>query len=948
MSPFCRNLLCFAIVLPFSCIAKEESLSLCLNRLAQHHDLPLVYDHSKLADVYVDCELSTDDSIENAFAHWLTPLGLRWRQTEVGLVIDTVEPLQRQNEQATQATIEEVTVVADPVRNGSIQRFQHNYQQAAEYARKNKQNAVGEQASLVGAMLTQLPAENLAEALQVVPGVSVTRDRGEALNINAMGLGAEYQMVLLNGRRVANTENVRNSNQYGQQFRFDTLSSGLFSNVSVYKTSDARLPLGGIGANIDLKSTRPLEFEHSAMNIGLDVAALEGDRNFQPNISMSANTMSADRAVAGVFKVSYENRLQRQYQFESWHWGENQGATIDYHWPALPDSTLVPTDGLALTIENEDRTRTSGLAEMSWQLNDHVQLDGLWFHSNTDFAFDEHRLAINPQSAHGQAAVDESSGQIKQLSFSNVDAKTSREESQLNYINQTTQLTATLDMKAWQFSPFFSHSAATSITKKPISRVHVKLAPGNALVEFQGSAINRFQFSHSLGLVESYNQISQMRKRLTEVRNRVDEWGLDSRWQATEQARAWWVELGFLHSKQRHQYQRQDVSLSASSLNALPSLDGRWLEPLPEAFDAKFISNTPYWLIPKRDLFQLFDIALPFSDKTESDLLNSYEVSFESIESYFTSNWHYAELEWQVGARYSDTRSAALGTRIGDSGGLRADEQEQRYVKWLPSVNVKWQASAHWQWRSTYSWALNRPNYSDMNPKLHVNSGGLPYAEQGNPALKPVLGKSYTLSLTHSAEATDIQVLVFQHEIDDFIVEDVTTLDYQGQSFSVLQKNNSGQGHITGFTSSIEWQLPALTQVWRQNRLSANVTQLVEADVYTEFNERFNLEGVSDWMGNVRFLTGNEVWQFAFNLNYRSAFLEHRDRSNNADIWVDAFTSLDLGLLWQLSPRFSVRFDVFNTTNQVLRRLAVADHASSLMKVEEFGRRFMVGLEFSL
>ncbi|MFM9500699.1 hypothetical protein ACKI1Q_44945, partial [Streptomyces galilaeus] len=86
--------------------------------------------------------------------------------------------------------------------------------------------------------------------------------------------GAEYQLTLFNGRRLANTENVRNSNQYGQQHRFDIFSAGLFSNITVFKTANSSLPSGAIGATVNLLSDDPLAYEENNLQVMLTAATL--------------------------------------------------------------------------------------------------------------------------------------------------------------------------------------------------------------------------------------------------------------------------------------------------------------------------------------------------------------------------------------------------------------------------------------------------------------------------------------------------------------------------------------------------------------------------------------------------------------------------------------------------------------------------------------------------
>ncbi|OUS68885.1 hypothetical protein B5G52_18320 [Pseudoalteromonas sp. A601] len=945
------SLLCVALLgLSFTTKATTgSSLIEQLTLLSEQSNTALIYDSQLLKGLAQKPVQVT--TLESTLNQLLKPHQLNWKKTPAGIVIFKTTVVNKAPSSATKAKfLEEVTVTEQLPKASSADTYNTNYQQAVSYAQQVKSDYAGESEVAIGAMLTQLPAENLAEALQAVPGLSITRDRGEALNINAMGLGAEYQLTLFNGRRLANTENVRNSNQYGQQHRFDIFSAGLFSNITVYKTAEPSLPSGAIGATVNLLSDDPLAYEENNLQVMLTAATLEGDRNFQPSFGLTANGKSDNIGV--IFKMNYENRLQRQYQFESWHWGDNSGAPSKYQWSELDDNTLVPTDGLAITIENEDRTRATYYGALTWQASEHLTLNTLWFRSDTDFSFDEHRLGINPQSQNAIAEVSTPLNSINELFFSNVNAKTSREESKLYYANQTLQVDA-----HWQpneqipltLSPFYSRSEAKSETKEPITRVHAALSPMNAYVDLQTNSVNDYSFSRNLGLVNSYSHINQMSKRTINVLNKVNEWGIDGSWESSTDSGFQHLQFGFLSSTQQYSYTRRDISLDAQSLNDLPKLDGRWLEPIQHGFSASFInSKVQSWLIPKSDLFQLYDINLPFNNITDNDYLNSYQVSFESNEGYLSSQWQLANVTLNAGLRYSDTLNKTQGAQLTTDGELTPLNKNHHHNSWLPSINIKWQPSTYWQWRTSYSRTINRPNYSDLNPKLHVNSGGLPYTELGNSNLEPVIANTSTLSVNWLPEDLNLQLLAFNHNMDNFIVEQTKTINYQGLNYISLQQTNDGKATVNGLQASSQWQLPLYSPWFLQSQLSANLTYITNADVITFGENNFDVEGVSDWTGNLRFLVSDDKWQAAININYRSDFLEQRDISNNADIYVEDYISTDLSFSWFYSTSASLRLDVFNATNEPLTRSAKTDNTSSLMKVEEFGRRFVVSLSLKI
>ena len=69
----------------------------------------------------------------------------------------------------------------------------------------------------------KFPTQNVAEALQLVPGVAITRPRGEGLYVSVRGLGPQFQNTLMNGRTIALNDLIENGGAAGRQFRFEML-----------------------------------------------------------------------------------------------------------------------------------------------------------------------------------------------------------------------------------------------------------------------------------------------------------------------------------------------------------------------------------------------------------------------------------------------------------------------------------------------------------------------------------------------------------------------------------------------------------------------------------------------------------------------------------------------------------------------------------------------------
>ena len=97
----------------------------------------------------------------------------------------------------------------------------------------------------------KFPDTNLAESLQRITGVSIDRSNGEGSKITVRGMGPEFNLVTLNGRSMPTAGS--------RSFEFADIATEAVSAVEVYKTSKANLPTGGIGATVNMITSRPLE-----------------------------------------------------------------------------------------------------------------------------------------------------------------------------------------------------------------------------------------------------------------------------------------------------------------------------------------------------------------------------------------------------------------------------------------------------------------------------------------------------------------------------------------------------------------------------------------------------------------------------------------------------------------------------------------------------------------
>jgi TonB-dependent receptor len=139
-----------------------------------------------------------------------------------------------------------------------------------------KRNSNGVVDAISAEDIGKFPDTNLAESLQRITGVSISRINGEGSEVTVRGFGGGYNLVTLNGRTMpaANIQTVGGdqSSDYStgtsRSFDFSNLASESVKVLEVYKTSRASVASGGIGAAINITTRRPLDQEGFSGSFG--------------------------------------------------------------------------------------------------------------------------------------------------------------------------------------------------------------------------------------------------------------------------------------------------------------------------------------------------------------------------------------------------------------------------------------------------------------------------------------------------------------------------------------------------------------------------------------------------------------------------------------------------------------------------------------------------------
>ncbi|HEY9043495.1 MAG TPA: TonB-dependent receptor [Rheinheimera sp.] len=173
-----------------------------------------------------------------------------------------------------------------------------------------KRDASGVVDAISAEEMGKFPDTNLAESLQRITGVSVSRSNGEGSQITVRGFGPEFNLITLNGRQMPGTGNTRSYN-------LENLASDGISAIEVYKTARAENPSGGLGATVNIITVKPLQspgLRYSVSAKGIyDSSNEEGD-DITPELSAIFSNTFADEKFGVAISVSHQQRdFQRQY-----------------------------------------------------------------------------------------------------------------------------------------------------------------------------------------------------------------------------------------------------------------------------------------------------------------------------------------------------------------------------------------------------------------------------------------------------------------------------------------------------------------------------------------------------------------------------------------------------------------------------------------------------------
>ncbi|WP_342657424.1 TonB-dependent receptor [Sphingomonas sp. NY01] len=683
----------------------------------------------------------------------------------------------------------------DIVVNGS-------YARSLSAAAETKRRAAYGVDSISSTDIGKFPTQNVAEALQLVPGVAITRPRGEGLYVSVRGLGPQFQNTLMNGRTVALNDLIENGGAAGRQFRFEMLPAEFTSSIDVVKTPTADMSEGALGGNIDVKTFRPLDVGNGT-TLNLRGTYTTQTEKVKPNATILTSARSADGSFGILAGAQYWGKAVRNDRFMNFGW------LLDRYTAAaaggLPTGLYSPTRTRP-TVETEDRKRVSGIVSAQWRPTPELETTLDVIATRLDVAYDEFGLDIypdDPGTSVVPGSVVRDGDTITRATINRVRFMASREYSLNRHDLLTIGLKQTWNPDRWHLSANVNWSAAHSFHPDYRTGTVRSRAVFNAPLTYDASGgykvLPVFTTPVDPTVAANYTLYP-----FNIAPKDSKDWDSYSRVDVARDMGGVLAKLaaGAEYHWRKRDYFRRDYNVNPAANTPLTSLGAGAFEQMPFNDFLKDVGGAVprNWLVPVTGAFvnAFFTPAVENAPLTLGDRRSSFVVTEKIAAGYLRADYELGMISGNVGVRYVHTDQVARGTLTSGTTATPASFPKT-FNNVLPSFNLRADLSATLVGRLAASRVLTRPNVTDSAPRITVSTDA-PTASGGNPELVPFLATQFDGSLEwYFAPSGLLSGAIFYKAMDDYITQQNLTIDIPGRgTVRLATQVNGGNAKVYG------------------------------------------------------------------------------------------------------------------------------------------------------
>ncbi|WBX94328.1 TonB-dependent receptor [Pseudoxanthomonas mexicana] len=864
------------------------------------------------------------------------------------------------------------------------------YRASVERALDIKRGEAGVVDAIVAEDIGKFPDLNLAESLQRIPGVVITRDAGEGRNISVRGLGPDFTRVRINGMEalttVGSTDQNGGSNR-GRGFDFNVFASDLFSQLIVRKTAQADVEEGSLGATVDLRTARPFDYDGFTLVASGQASYADMGDTTDPRVAgLIANTW-ADGKFGALLSVAYSERRALEEGSGSGRWA--RGTSNNGFNPASPYAPALSADTFhprfpRYTLMEHDQKRTGVTASLQFKPTDRTQFAFDALYSKIDAVRDEKYIeAISfsrgasqngkPQTIVRDGVVE--NGALVYGLFDDVDIRSESRHDEWNTV--FTQLGLEGEH---EFTDNFKISGKLGTSKSehenPIQTTIImdKLNVDNYSYDYRGNPYSPV-IDYGIDPTDPNGwTLAEIRIRPQYVENDFDVAQLDFNWNISPGFRL----KGGLQAKD-YSFSTRELRRSTEGLTGVPMFtDGTRIVPmdLTEQASLSGVNGSPgTWVIPDyqgiADFYDIYSNSGPFA-------LNERAVNTRSVEEEdrgvylmgeFSADLGAIPVSGNVGVRYVRTKQSSTGIATA-SGTPVATTVSREYSDTLPSMNLVAEITPDFLIRLGAAKVMTRPGLGSLTPGVTVNvSGGARTVSGGNPNLDPIRAKTADLGFEwYFDEGAMLGLGLFYKDIESFIQTTRVVQPYSasGLPASLLDGTGAGVnddfvfsvplntpgGELTGFEANYTQPFTFLPGKFANLGVQLNYTYVDSQIQYltsTGANSfKTDLTGLSKHSWNATLYYEGERFSGRVSATNRDDFLLQVPATESGfDVHGQTgTTTVDASVRYKINDKLELSLEGINLTDEPQESWVQNANGQLPLDYSETGRQYLLGLRY--
>ncbi|MCF5091225.1 Colicin I receptor precursor [compost metagenome] len=818
----------------------------------------------------------------------------------------------------------------------------------------------------------KLPAHNVADTLQRLPGVNISSssaDEGgfdEADRVSLRGTSPSLTQTLINGHTVGSADwfVLSQGNNVGRSVSYSLLPSELVSSVEVNKSSQAKLQDGGTTGTVNIITRKPLEFSKQFTAEGsIGMVRSDQAKSNDPQYSALFNYKNEENTF-GVMVQGFSQKRELRREAQEIPGGFFKIGAGDPVAKTNPDLIGVNVPGLlGSTLFEQTRERKGGLVSLQFKPTDTLTLGLNGFSSkleannyNRNFMMFGNSFAKSQAPNPGYVVKD---GVLTNATYAGVPG-TNYAVYDMIYRESTAKSSYVTFDADWQISDSLTAKFQAGSTKGTGETPRQYIAEVTV-----GSGGGASWATHGSGSPIDWNVGGDLSP------NGVTSFGTWGNQQVTAEDKEKWATLDF------NQYFNDGGVLSsidfglrfADHKREALSPEGATPGDIWSALKNGATSNYPNGFAGDiggtfpRNIWYFTPGALKDAVTNNSTWLAGndgptgrhnygaeWQVKEKNFAGYVQANFRGDWWSGNLGLRYVNIKqdintynavSKAADADVSSLFGMwESVAFQNKRNRVLPSANIKFDLDDNLVLRVAASQTQTLPDYSALGASsygsdLNRTGGG------GNPNLKPTLSTNLDANLEwYFMPRGLLSVGAYHMDLKDYIAFDVVSrqlyseLTNQLETYQISTPINA-DGKVTGVEVAYEQPIGEYFGV------NANYTYANGSTAHTWSDGSHNLLGTSKNTYNVGAYFENERFGARVSYTHRSSFLISLSGTN--PYYQDDFGTLSASLSFKATDWLSISLDGLNLNNPTYKYYQTAAIPTSFYSN---GRQYYLNFRF--